>query len=105
MGIPSGFWQCGHRSGARGAKSCCSARRMAGKLSLVYRLFFYRLLCCRGTPVFQGQKAIGQQHQSGMVVKTTPGAALEMVQPQFLLHLLIALLDVPAPGVVANDRL
>src|SRR5215468_8826468 len=96
MGTRSGFWQCGHRSGVLGVSSCWSARRMAGRLSLVYRLFFYRLLLRRSPLAFQGQKAIRQQHQRGVMVKPTPGAPLEVVQSQFLLQLLVALFHRPA---------
>jgi len=54
---------------------------------------------CRGllrSSLFQGQETIGQQHQAGRVVKPTPRAALKMIQPQFFLHLLVALLHRPA---------
>ena len=54
---------------------------------------------CRGllrSSLFQGQETIGQQHQAGMVVKPTPRAALKMIQPQFFLHLLVALFHRPA---------
>src|SRR5437763_9740694 len=96
MGTRNAFWQCGHLSSASGASNRCSARRIAGKLSLVYRLFFYRLLARRGPVALQGQKAIRQQHQRRVVVKAAPGAPLEVVQPQLLLQLLVALLDWPA---------
>ena len=46
--------------------------------------------------LFQRQETVGQHHQAGVVVEAAPGAALEMIQAQFLLHLLVALLHRPA---------
>src|SRR5258708_33965836 len=53
---------------------------------------------CRGlllTHLFQDQKPIGQHHQAGVVMEPTPRPALEMIQAQFFLHLLVALLPRP----------
>jgi len=46
--------------------------------------------------LLQGQEPERQHHQAGVVMKAPPRAALEVVQAQFLLHLLVALLDRPA---------
>src|SRR6516165_2872906 len=48
------------------------------------------------TQPLQHQKTVGQRHQAGVMVETTPGAALEMIQPQLFIHLLVALLHTPA---------
>src|SRR4029079_2029112 len=42
------------------------------------------------------QEAVGQQDQGRVVVEPPPGSPLEMVQPQLLLHLLVAVLHRPA---------
>src|SRR5712692_3062879 len=62
-----------------------------------------RLLLChyiqrrrRATPPLEGQEAIGQEAQRGVVVETGPGTALEVVQPLRLFDLLIPLLYLPA---------
>src|ERR1700722_18471257 len=44
---------------------------------------------------FQFQETERQHHQASMVVEAAPRAALEMIQAQFLLHLLVALLHRP----------
>ena len=48
------------------------------------------------TFTLEGQEAIGQEAQAGVAVEAGPGAPLEVVQPKFLLELLIALLHLPA---------
>src|SRR5260370_23420419 len=50
----------------------------------------------RATQALQGQKAIRQETQCGVVVEAWPGPPLEIVQPQLFLKLLAALLDLPA---------
>src|SRR6266567_2238540 len=50
----------------------------------------------RATQALQGQEAIRQETQCGVVVEAGPGASFEMVQPQLFLELLITLLDLPA---------
>src|SRR3954462_8448397 len=105
MGIRRRFWQWGQLWGIRGASSCCSARRMAGSVRPVYRLFFYGFLPRRGRAVaLQGQEAVGEERQAGVVVEAAPGAALEVVQAQLLLQLLVALFHRPAAFPQA-DRL
>src|SRR5947209_18566131 len=54
-----------------------------------------RDLLLRAT-LFQHQETVGQHHQAGVVMEPTPRAALEMIQAQFFLHLLVALLHRPA---------
>src|SRR3954453_9393433 len=54
---------------------------------------------CRGlllTQLFQDQEPIGQHHQAGVVMEPTPRPPLEMIQAQFFLYLLVALLYRPA---------
>src|SRR5216684_6896978 len=58
----------------------------------------------RAAQALQGQKAIRQETQCGVVVEAGPGASFEMVQPQLLLELLITLLDLPA-GLPQANRL
>ena len=48
-----------------------------------------------GTALFACQKAEGEHDQGDIVVEAAPGAALEVVEPEFFLHLLVALLDLP----------
>src|SRR6266849_10048631 len=62
-----------------------------------------RLLLChciqrrrRAAPTLEGQEAVRQKAQGGMVVETGPRASFEVVQPQLLFELLVALLHVPA---------
>src|SRR5206468_224076 len=43
----------------------------------------------------QHQEPIGEHHQAGVVMKPAPRPALEMIQPQLFLHLLVALLHRP----------
>ena len=38
---------------------------------------------------------MGHHAERGVVVKASPGAALEVVQAEFLLHLLVVALDAP----------
>src|SRR3954468_14639297 len=105
MDIRRHFWQWGQVSGIRGASSCCSARRMAGRVRPVYRLFFYGLLPRRGRAVaLQGQEPVGEERQASVVVEAAPGATLEVVQAQFFLQLLVALLHRPA-ALPQADRL
>src|ERR1051326_3880944 len=62
---------------------------------------------CRGllrTQLFQHQEAIRQHHQAGVVVEPTPRPPLEMIQAEFFLHLLVALLHRP-PTLPEPDRL
>src|SRR5262249_59324599 len=62
---------------------------------------------CRGlllSESFQRQKAIRQHHQTGVVMNPTPRPALEMIQAQFFLHLLVALLHRP-PALPEPNRL
>src|SRR5262245_54558486 len=97
MGIRRRFWQWGQCSGIRGASSCCSARRTAGSVRPVCRLFFYGLLPGRGrAQPLQGEEAVGEERQAGVVMEAPPGAALEVVQAQLLFQLLVALLHRPA---------
>ena len=58
------------------------------------RAFFRRRLL--GAALFERQKAEGQHDQRGMMVEAAPGAALEVIQAEFLFHLLVALFDLPA---------
>src|SRR5262252_7406430 len=48
------------------------------------------------TRTLQRQEAVCQEAQRSMVVEAWPRATFEVVQPEFLLELLIALLDLPA---------
>ena len=93
------------RPGPR-ASSRCKARRIAGSV-----------ITGSGTPFFPGrtgsrcartllqrQEAVGQHHQAGVVVEPPPRPALEVVQAQLLLHLLVALLHRPA-ALPQPDRL
>src|SRR5437870_13476798 len=50
----------------------------------------------RAAQSLQGKKAIRQKAHGGVVVKTGPGASLEVVQAQFLFELLIAVIHVQA---------
>src|SRR5437762_10143962 len=63
----------------------------------------------RATQALQGQEAVRQETQCGVVVEARPGASFEMVQPQLFLELLIPLLDVPArlpqPNRLEHGRL
>src|SRR5215471_6521772 len=78
--------QAGQRPNRR-ISTNCRARRVCGKV---------------GTGVFfkvaalQQQKGIGQAHQGDMVMPALPAAALVVVQPQFLLELLVVLFYPPA---------
>src|SRR5271157_58951 len=45
---------------------------------------------------FQGQEGMRQHDQGDMMMPTCPTAAFVMIQPQFLLELLIILFDLPA---------
>src|SRR5271157_3287637 len=45
---------------------------------------------------FQGQEGMRQHDQRDMMMPTCPTAAFVMIQPQFLLELLIILFDLPA---------
>src|SRR5581483_7094541 len=49
-----------------------------------------------GSSLFQCQEPVGQHHQAGMVVEPPPGPALMVVQPELLLHLLVAEFHRPA---------
>ena len=48
-----------------------------------------------GAELFERQEAKGEHHQGGVVVEAAPASALEVVEAEFLLHLLVALLDLP----------
>src|SRR5215471_2438399 len=48
------------------------------------------------TRTLQRQEAVRQEAQRRMAVEAWPRATFEVVQPEFLLELLIALLDLPA---------
>src|SRR6266542_3970743 len=50
----------------------------------------------RPASTLQRQEAIRQETQRGMVVEAWPGAPLEVIEPQFFLELLVALLHLPA---------
>src|SRR3981081_4187311 len=41
------------------------------------------------------EEPVRQHHQAGVVMETAPRPALEMIQPEFFLHLLIALFHRP----------
>lgn len=43
----------------------------------------------------QGQKVIGHETEHQVVIEAAPGAALEVIQSQFFLKLLVTLLDFP----------
>src|SRR5208337_3206659 len=44
---------------------------------------------------FQGQESVRQHHQRYVMMPATPTAAFVVIQPQFLLELLIVLFDLP----------
>src|SRR3954465_14880738 len=46
--------------------------------------------------LLQHQESIGEHHQAGVVMKPAPRPALEVIQAQFFLHLLVTLLHRPA---------
>src|SRR3954447_19381690 len=54
--------------------------------------------------LLQHQEPIGEHHQARVVMKPTPRPALEMIQAQLFLHLLVALLHRPA-ALPEPDRL
>ncbi len=54
-----------------------------------------RKIVRRGISTGLPTKAEGEQHQGGVVVEAAPGATFEVVEAQFLLHLLVALFDLP----------
>src|SRR5271165_3507095 len=62
---------------------------------------------CRGllllAELLQRQEPVRQHHQASVVMEPAPRPALEMVQTQFLLHLLIALFHWPA-ALPQSDR-
>src|SRR3954447_5068533 len=62
---------------------------------------------CRGllrAQLLQHEEPIGQHHQAGVVMEPAPRPALEMIQAQLFLHLLVALLHRPA-ALPEPDRL
>ena len=92
---------------ATGLRSRCKARRIAGRV-IRGAVSTFAPRRCRGllllAELLQGQEPVGQHHQAGMVMEPAPRPALEMIQAQFLLHLLIALLHRPA-ALPQPDRL
>src|SRR5262249_32031400 len=54
--------------------------------------------------LLQHQESIGEHHQAGVVMIPAPRPALEMIQAQLFLHLLVALLHRPA-ALPEPDRL
>src|SRR5690349_437445 len=64
---------------ARRAEACVAARSSGGK-----------------SAAFGDQEAVSSDAQRGMMMKATPGTALEMVESQFLLEFLEVALDSPA---------
>src|SRR3954467_3945183 len=62
---------------------------------------------CRGllrAQLLQHEEPIGQHHQAGVVMEPAPRPALEMIQAQLFLHLLVTLLHRPA-ALPEPDRL
>src|SRR5216683_4692892 len=66
--------------------------KRAGRLLLVGHLVQRRRHAARP---LEGQEAVGQEAQRRMVVEAWPGTTLKVVQPQFFLELLVALLHLP----------
>src|SRR5262249_22644714 len=67
--------------------------------------FFCGPLPRRGRALpLQGEEAVGEERHAGVVVEAPPGASLEVVQAQFLLELLVALLHRPE-ALPQPDRL
>ena len=50
------------------------------------------------------RKAVGQHDQRHVVVPSAPTAALIVIQPEFLLELLIVLLDLPSALATCTNR-
>src|SRR5688500_14515848 len=48
-----------------------------------------------GSGLFEQQEPVGQDHHRRVVVEPAPAPALEVVQPQLLLHLLVTLFHTP----------
>src|SRR4051812_2631310 len=76
-------------SARRGGPPAASGAAVHPLFSRLDRVFLH-------TMALQHQEAVGQQRQRRMVVEATPRPALEVVQPQLLLQLLVALLHRPA---------
>ncbi len=55
-------------------------------------MFFSHPCCCEATVL---QEGIGDHRHERMAVKTLPGAALEVVEAEFLFHLLMRLFAFP----------
>src|SRR5690349_16048844 len=96
--------QIGHRRRTVWARRSSSRRRIAGKLG-----------CGGGPPAFlfspfgslqpqMLQEQISDQGQQGMPVQPAPRAALEVIEPEFFLELLVRLLAHP-PGFDERGQL
>ena len=85
-----------------GAVVCRSARLRLERARRQFLLHQVIQRCRRAAQPLQCQEAIGQEAHGGVVVKAGPGASLEMVQPQLLVELLVALLHLPARLPQAN---
>src|SRR3712207_3859819 len=87
----------GHRSRTRAASWASSARRTAGKVGWgggpVAQVFPPLATPPKPQVLQEGE---GDQHHQGVVVQAGPGPPLEVVEAEFLLHLLVRLLADPA---------
>ena len=68
----------------------------AGSAWAVYPLFSRLDRVLLSSMSRQQQEAVGQHDHGRVVVEAPPEAPLVVVQPQFLLHLLVTLFDLPA---------
>src|SRR4051794_19472638 len=78
-----------HRAGSRAApgsprRCTLRERRPVCGLGVLYPL------------PFEGEEAVGQERHGGVVVEAGPAPALEMIEAQLDLELLVAALDLPA---------
>src|SRR3982750_4870045 len=76
------------RSPVQVASICWISRRACGSVQSAFR----------GPPLlFPAQKQVRQHHHRDVVVPARPAPALEVIQPQLFLHLLVVLLHPPTP--------
>src|SRR5215212_2629620 len=98
IGNPREKWarQIGHRRRKACARSSSSRRRMAGKLGCgggPPAVLFPPLSGCQALML---QEQVRDQRHQGMPVQAPPRAALEVIQPELFLELLMRLLAHPA---------
>ena len=69
---------------------------MAGRLGFGGGPLLFLFSPCGGVQAEMLQEQVGDQRQQRMPMQAPPGAALKMIEPEFLLELLVRLLAHPA---------